>query len=148
VSLVAIDTDVLAIHHIFTWDKRYSVNKEFLKRVSKPATTIHNLLELVSIAFRALRGDKGLEIYRTYMLSGKWSILFPDMPSDWSEYCEKVFSYLRKGMSYGDAVIAWTIDEHSDLLDSFVTWNKKDFVDKLEVDVYTPEEWLKNKGYL
>ncbi len=147
-SLVAIDTDVLAIHHIFTWDKRYHINEEFLRKVSKPATTIHNLLELVSIVFRAYRGDKGMEIYKAYMLSREWSILFPDIPSGWNEYCEKVFSYLRKGMSYGDAVIAWAIDEYSDLIDSFVTWNKKDFEDRLEVVVYTPEEWLKNTGYL
>ena len=93
-GLVVIDTDVLALHHVFTWDKRYSVNEEFLKTVREPATTIHNLLELVSIVFRAHRGDIARRIYRSYMLSRKWVILYPEPPLDWGEYCDIIFAYL------------------------------------------------------
>ncbi len=64
---------------------------------------------------------------------------------DWSEYCSRVYRYLEKGMSYGDALIAWTVDENSELIDAFVTWNKRDFEGKLSVPVYTPEEMLKRR---
>ena len=141
-GLVVIDTDVLALHHVFTWDKRYNINREFLKMVEEPATTIHNLLELVSIIFRARRGEDARRIYRSYMLSQKWTILYPEPPVDWEEYCDKIFAYLEKGMSYGDSLIAWTLDENADQIDSFVTWNKKDFENRIKVPVLTPQEWI------
>ena len=97
----------------------------------------------MGIVSRASRGQAAARIYRSYMLSRRWSILFPGEALDWSEYCDKVYNYLEKGMSYGDALIAWTVDENEDIVDSFVTWNKRDFEGRLSVPVYTPEELLK-----
>lgn len=89
-GLVVMDTDVLAIHHIFTWDKRYNISRRFLENVTRPVTTIHNLLELISIAFRVRRTDLGMTLYKYYMLSCKWTILFPEIPIDWNNYCDNL----------------------------------------------------------
>lgn len=46
--MIAIDTDVLAIHHIFVRDKKRKENEEvFRKFKGKLVTSIHNLLELL-----------------------------------------------------------------------------------------------------
>ncbi len=45
--MIALDTDILAIHHIFTWDSRRSANEQFYQRIKgNSATSVHNLLEL------------------------------------------------------------------------------------------------------
>ncbi len=75
-KLVVVDTDVLAIHHVFTWDQRYEINAAFLRRLENPATTIHNILELAGIICRARRTQYAARIYRSYMLSRRWTILF------------------------------------------------------------------------
>ncbi|MHA1834782.1 MAG: hypothetical protein ACTSV7_12435 [Candidatus Baldrarchaeia archaeon] len=50
--MICVDTDVLAIHHIFTWDERYDVNEEVFQRLKKEGklcTTIRNVLELCGL---------------------------------------------------------------------------------------------------
>jgi hypothetical protein len=49
--MIAIDSDVLAIHHIFTGDARYLENARFMERSAKHerGVTIYNLLELCGI---------------------------------------------------------------------------------------------------
>ena len=144
--MIAIDTDVLAIHHIFTWDRRFHINSRFLRSVKEPATTIHNLIELCSLVSRALSPSRSIVLFKTYMYSSRWNILFPRMPSGWEEYVDTIFPYISdKAMSYGDALIAWTLEEHSRLLEAFITWNTKDFKDKINVPVYTPKEWLERQ---
>ena len=65
--MIALDTDILAIHHIFTWDPRRSVNEQFYQRVKgNTATSIHNLLELCglfSLAGLSQKADSVLEKY-------------------------------------------------------------------------------------
>ena len=141
-SYVVVDTDVLAIHHVFTWDKRHATNEEFLNAVERPATTVHNVLELVGIVCKALRKAEARSIYDAYMLSKKWAVLFPEMPLGWDEFCDFIFPCMERVMSYGAALIAWTVDENADVIEAFVTWNKKHFSGKLGVPVRTPKEWL------
>ena len=49
---------------------------------------------------------------------------------------------VERGFSYGDALVAWALEEFPEL-EAFVTWNVKNFRGKLQLPVYTPEEWLR-----
>ncbi len=140
--LIAIDTDVLAIHHIFTWDERWKINEEFLLKVVKPATTIHNLLELASLIIRALRNTElAIKIFKYYASSSRWEIIFPPEFTGWERFADEIFNYINRGMSYADSLIAWTVEEYNDI-EAFITWNLRDFRGKLKIAVYSPEEWL------
>jgi len=143
-DVVAVDTDVLAIHHFFTFDKRFKTNKTFLGNVVKRSTlgiTIHNLLELYGLATIAWGSEKAYELYRGYLRARNVAILIPPYPTDWTHFTEKICKYLAKKMHYGDALIAWAVDETRPSM--FVTWNKKHFQNRMEVRVLTPEEFLK-----
>lgn len=70
-------------------------------------------------------------------------ILFPTYPYDWGEYISIIFNYIRKGFSYGDALIAIAVEEHN--VKVFVTWNKKRFEGKLKVEVKTPLELIRSE---
>jgi len=37
----------------------------------------------------------------------------------WSRYCDSVYSCLEKGMSYGNALMAWTVDDNAGIVDLF-----------------------------
>lgn len=142
--MLVVDTDVLAIHHIFTWDKRYDINKTFLESFDKLGVTIHSLMELCSPVSRAFDPSKGFSLFKAYFESRRWNILFPSMPSGWEEFIDVLFPYINKRqMSYGDALIAWTLDENADMIEAFITWNTKDFKGKIKVPVYMPDEWMK-----
>lgn len=142
-DVVAIDTDVLVIHHIYTHDHRYDVNERFLREVRKNyriGLTIHNLLELYGIASLVWTKEKALSLYETYLRAKDVVILYPSMPLDWTSYIEKVSTYIAKGLHYGDSLIAWTLDDVSPRC--FVTWNTKHFKGKINIEVLTPSEFL------
>ena len=145
--MIVIDTDVLAIHHIFTWDRRWKINEKFLLEVVEPATTIHNLLELVSLIIRAFRrSELAIKIFKYYISSDKWKVLFPPEFTGWEYFTDEIFNYISRGMSYADSLIAWTIEEQSEV-EAFITWNLNDFRNKMKVMVYSPEEWLMRMGH-
>jgi len=139
--MIAVDTDVLVIHHLFVWDKRREVNEKFLSTVRTLSTTVHNLLELCGITAKVTSEDKAIDILRSYLASNHWTIIFPRLPNSWEEYVDKIIKYLVKGMSFGDSLIAWTIDECEEV-EAFITWNIRGFKGKIKVPVYTPREYL------
>lgn len=148
--MICVDTDVLAIHHIFTWDKRYDLNEEVfnkLREEGKLCTTIHNVLELCglfSVAGLSKRVSKALE---KYLGSKDVVVLFPDEFGDWGEYVSLVFQYIKRGMSYGDSLVALTIEQH-DEIELFLTWNVKHFRGKIGLEVLTPKEYLAGRSQI
>ena len=142
--MIAVDTDVLSIYHVFTWDKRHTLCKRFLRSLKEGAVSIHNLLELCSIIARASNASTAMAVYRYYLSSPRWHVLFPNMPSGWPEYLKVILDkyIVERGFSYGDALVAWALEEFPEL-EAFVTWDVKDFRGKLQLPVYTPEEWLR-----
>mgnify|MGYP000105985165 CR=1 FL=1 len=142
-DVVAIDTDVLVIHHIYTHDSRYEINEKFLRRVRenyKVGLTIHNLLELYGIAAMAWGRDKATTLYNNYLRTKNVVILHPEYPPNWTSYIDRIVEYIAKGMHYGDALIAWVIDETTPAF--FITWNVRHFKGKIRVEVLTPEEFI------
>lgn len=139
--MIALDTDILAIHHIFTWDPRRSVNEQFYQRVKgNTATSIHNLLELCGLFSLAGLSQKADSVLEKYLKGREITILFSAYHEDWGDYVSSIFAYVKRGFSYGDALVAEAVEQSE--AEAFITWNKKHFVGKIKIGVLTPEEYL------
>lgn len=139
--MIALDTDVLAIHHLFTWDSRREVNElVFADAKARLCTTIHNVMELSGLFAVAGFQEKAETVVDTYMKSKEVSVLLGEYPSDWGEYVSSAVRCIGKGLSYGDALIALTLEQSE--VESLVTWNKKHFDGKIKLTVETPKEFL------
>jgi len=144
--LIAFDTDILAIHHLFVWDKRRKTTELLLEKTrgESRATTVHNLLELAGLFAVAGRGQRVESLLENYLKSRDITVIFPEMESDWSERVSVVTDYIKRGFSYGDALVAEALEEV--MVDTLVTWNKKHFNGKMKTKVLTPAEYLKRKA--
>lgn len=134
--MIAVDTDVLAIYHIFHKDRRYENTKTFFERINerKKAITVFNLLELCGILACATRVADAQMLFDTYIAAEDVVILFPDLiPTDqgdfWSTLVSECFARIRNGMRFGDAVILWTLETNENI-SALVTWNTKHFKGK------------------
>jgi len=85
--------------------------------------------------------DKVDIIEHAYLGSKEVTVIFPTYFRDWGEFVSAVTSYVKRGFSYGDALVAQALDSAD--VEFFVTWNKKHFEGKIKVLTLTPEECLK-----
>jgi len=141
--LICLDTDILAIHHIFIWDDRYEVNEKVLQRLKKEkklCTTIHNILELCGLYAIAGLAKKINRILEIYLSSKEIKVIFPEEVLDWGDYVALVLQYIKRGIPYSDSLIALTVEQHD--VEIFLTWNVKHFKGKIEPEVLTPSEYM------
>jgi hypothetical protein len=115
--MIALDTDVLAIHHVFNNDPRYEATEKFLAGIRGIAigVTIFNLLELCGIISTARQREASERIFQEYLSSHDIAILFPVSPSQshqafWSDLTAECLARIHRGMRLGDAVILWTLE--------------------------------------
>jgi hypothetical protein len=146
--MIAIDTDVLAVHHIFHNNPRYEATRDFFVRIEDQpkAVTVFNLLELSGIFASANRAKESRTVFEKYLTAGNMSILFPiltagDASHFWQAVTFECFDRIQKGMRLGDAAILWTL-ETNPKIDGFITWNTKHFIDKTSIKILTPSEFL------
>lgn len=140
--MILVDTNVLAIHHIFRRDKRFVLNERAYGRLKEreAATTIYNLLELCGLFAVAGMGDRVEALIERYLAGAELGVEFPEYPEDWGEFVEVLAEYLGRGLSYGDALVAAAAEDLG--AEIFVTWNKRHFSGRISADVLTPEEFL------
>jgi len=140
--VIVVDTDVLAIHHIFRKDVRFKLNERAYAELKKrgAATTIHNLLELCGLFAVAGMRERVEAVIERYLAGAELRVEFPNYPEDWGEYVELLAEYLRRGFSYGDALVALAAEGVG--AEVLVTWNKRHFSGKISAEVLTPEEFL------
>jgi hypothetical protein len=124
--MIAIDTDVLAVHHIFHNDPRYETTRNFFARIEgRPwAITVFNLLELSGIFASANRVAESKAVFEKYLRAGKISILFPVLTADdarrfWQTVAFECFDRIQKGLRLGDATILWSLETNQEV-DTFV----------------------------
>ena len=140
--MIALDTDIAAIYFIFTWDKRYEVVRNLVESDIEKALTIYNVLELCGLMALAQGGSKAVELFKKVHRRGDFRILYWRERS-WPQtiFVSRILGYIKRGLSFGDAVTAWLIEEHN--VNTFITYNRKHFVNKVLAKVMTPEEFLK-----
>jgi hypothetical protein len=145
--MIAIDTDVLAVHHIFHNSPRYASTREFFVRIEDQlkAVTVFNLLELAGIFASANRAKESRDVFERYLRTADISILFPNLAAGnathfWQAVTSESFARIQRGMRLGDAVILWTLETNENI-DAFITWNPKHFKEKTSIKVLTPPEF-------
>lgn len=143
--MLAIDTDVLAIHRLFRRDKRATDTVAFMQRTAQRprGISIYNLLELCGIA--ESHGQSGREVFQQYTTALDIEILYPSViltskEDYWQMHNEALLSRIERGMRLGDAVILWVAETCN--CEALVTWNTRHFVGKTELTVLTPAQWL------
>ena len=141
--MIALDTDVAAIYFIFTWDKRYDAVCSLIESDIEKALTIYNILELCGLMALAQGGSKAVELFKKVHKRDDFKILYwKEYPQSQSSFISRILSYIRRGLSLGDAITVWLMEEHD--IDTFITYNKKHFINKVLANVMTPEEYLKS----
>ena len=140
--MLFVDTDVLAIHHLFLRDKRRDENEKFLREISnkKPNLTIHNLLELCGLFAVANQLSKIPIVYKDYLETMAFNVYFPEEFEDWPRHIEHILDIVSRGHSYGDALIVSTAEEGG--VEVFITWNTRHFKETINATVLSPTEYL------
>lgn len=148
-----IDTDVFAIDLIYTKDKRFEVNQQFLESIKKnigisAGTTIFNLLELCGLLSFSNKPQVIEKIFIEFHKDPKILVLYPNFSTNESclDFFEKLVAksmyFIKRKMSFGDALIIWTCEENN--CSTLITWNAKHFENRSDfVRIITPEEFLK-----
>ena len=129
--MIAIDTDVLAVYHLFHNDPRYEATKNlFIKLNEQPkAVTIFNILELCGILASAnrLKDSKPslIDILKLKILLSSSTLIGDSVKDFWTTLVSECFQNPERP-SPRDAVILWTLETNQDI-ESFITWNTKHF---------------------
>jgi len=145
--MIAIDTDVPAIHHVFHNDPRYEATEKFLSNIrgTTKGITIFNLLELCGIISTARQCEESARIFEQYLRSHNVTNLFPVSSSEnkqafWSDLTTECLARIHRGMRLGDAVILWTLE--SVRIETFVTWNLHHFRGKTDLSIINPSDFM------
>ena len=151
--MIGIDSDVLAIHHLFTGDARHRENALFMDKSSghERGVTIYNLLELCGIVSSAGKPAEARTLFEKYLTAVDIQVLYPVLRLDsltdyWAFHNEELMERIERGMRLGDAVVLWTVESAG--CGELVTWNKRHFEGKTGLPVYTPVEWLRHSGHV
>ena len=146
--MIVIDTDVLAIYHLFTHDQRYEVTENFMKstRHQPRSTTLYNLMELAGIISSSGKTAAAKTIIETYARARDMKILYPSLSLKtpehfWIEYCAQLMEVMERGLRYGDAKILWVAESNE--CSVLVTWNTGHYCKKTHMEVMTPEEFCR-----
>lgn len=146
--MIALDTDVLAIHHIFHKDPRYADTKSLFEKLTNTtkAVTVFNLLEFCGILASATRKEDSRTVFHRYLAAEDTEVLFPQFPAMdekdfWATLTSECLLRIQKGHRLGDAAILWALETNNDI-DTFITWNTKHFKGKTSIKVLTPSEFL------
>ncbi|MCX7792355.1 MAG: hypothetical protein N2378_17100 [Chloroflexaceae bacterium] len=149
--MIAIDSDVLAVHHIFVNDARFPENSRFMERSasSERGVTIYNLLELCGILSSAGKAAEARMLFQRYLTAADMQVLYPpvhlgSLADYWASHNEDLMQRIVRGMRLGDAVVLWVAESVN--CEAIVTWNKRHFDGKTSLQLYTPSEWLTIAG--
>jgi predicted nucleic acid-binding protein len=125
--MIALDTDVLAIYHIFHKDPRYNVTKKLFNKLNDQpkAVTIFNLLEFCGILASATKKEDSITVFYEYLNASDIEVLFPQFHIEnemefWSTLISECLSRIQKGLRLGDAAILWALETNSDI-DALIT---------------------------
>lgn len=140
-----LDSDIFILDLRFPEDVRHPVNRRFLKASGfERATTIFNLLEVCGILSFNLSREALLTLYAEFGRRYSLSVLFPPaVPL--SALIAGTFEKITRKMTYGDAQILWTAEQHP-VIDRVITWNTRDFAGRTSLAVMTPRERLVEMG--
>jgi len=145
--MICIDTDILAIYHVFNRDARYPITQVFMGRSKEAsrAVAIFSLLEVCGVMATARQSEEAMKLFDEYVVSDDVEVLYPPVALSsttefWTYQNAELLRRIEQGMRLGDAAVLWAVE--SNACDVFVTWNVKHFTGKTAINIQTPEDWL------
>ena len=145
--MICIDTDILAIYHVFNQDTRYPTTRAFMERSREAsrAVAIFSLLEVCGVMATARQSEEAMKLFDEYVVSDDVEVLYPPVALSsttefWTYQNAELLRRIKRDMRLGDAAILWAAE--SNACEIFVTWNTKHFAGKTAINIQTPEEWL------
>lgn len=145
--MIGVDTDVLAIRHIFKRDERYTVTARFLEQAedSGCGVPIFSLLELCGLIATASKSTEAIKVFEMYLASASTLLLYPHVEllsahQFWARQNAALLERIQRGLRLGDAAILWTVEATG--CDTLVTWSTRHYLGKTSVLGQTPESWL------
>ena len=148
---VFLDSDIFIRDLRFQRDSSYQDNRAFLNLIKQKKvsayTSIYNLLEVCGYLSFNLDSNQLKNLYRGFSGIYSVNVLFPEMHSEAVLKLDiaRIFSYIERKMALSDSLIAHVAELHKNLLNCFITWNAKHFVDKLAIEVLTPRQFFEQK---
>ena len=145
--MILTDSNIFLIDRFFLRDKHYEVNKRFVGLFPEieVGISIYTLFELLGIASFNLSEAEFSRWFYEFDEVYNMSVLYPrDLEIEVGEHFEdlsrKLFRLMANKMTYVDALTLFIGEEHE--VRSIVTWNKRHFDGRTEIEVLTPEEFL------
>ncbi len=148
IVMVFLDSNVFIIDRFFPRDQNYPVNRQFLSSLKeaqiKGALPYYTLLEICGVASFNLNEEElekwlylfgeiyPVEVLDPYSLTSGQKVDLGNFLSDLSRF-------ITKKMTIGDAVFLREAEMYR--ASAIVTWNKKHFVGRTSIKVYTPAEF-------
>ncbi|MBI4769741.1 MAG: PIN domain-containing protein [Chloroflexi bacterium] len=150
--MILSDSNIFIIDRFFPRDVRYVANKRFVERLPELecATSIYSLLEVCGLASFNLSQAELAEWFLHFDQVYAVEVLFPQNVAGrsaarfWDEFLDTVFRLMSQKMTFLDAAILSTAEEHG--ATHLVTWNKKDFMGRTSIQVVSPEELVAPDG--
>lgn len=146
-NLVVIDTNVFVIDLRYKRDQKFKINYRFLNHISAKGgglTTIYNLLEICGILSFNLNVQQLNEFFNYFPDHYNVTVLpTSNLESSLPNISiEKLFDYICKKTSLGDALILATIKNLLPKAELLVSWDKEHLEGKGDLKVLTPKEYL------
>lgn len=149
-GVIAIDTNVFVIDLRYRRDRNFGINRRFLRRVHEQGggvTSLVNLLEIVGILSFNLN-ERQLREFSLYFPE-KYNVHVIPAPSAGARLPEfetsRLMEIMGKKASFGDALVAASIESFISHASCFVTWDSGHFDGKVGMPVMSPAEYLSRK---
>ncbi len=146
--MVFLDSNIFLLDRFFPRDNNHESNKQFLKTINKAgiraALPFYTLLEICGIASFNLsveEQEKWLysfpEVYAVDILDPYER---PERAAGIVDYFGELTAYITKKMTVGDAIFLREAEMYKAA--AIVTWNKKHFLGKTAIPIFTPQEYV------
>lgn len=146
--MVFLDSNIFIIDRFFTRDKNYPANKQLLEQLRKlqinTALPYYTLLEICGITSFNLSCEEQERWLYSFQEVYPVDILDPHNSGQGelniADYLLSLTPYILKKMTVGDAIFL----REAELCNStaIVTWNKKHFLGRTDIQVFSPDEYL------
>ena len=140
-----LDSDIFILHLRYPRDSRSVSNKRLLEwQGGERATTIFNILEVCGVLSFNLTSEALMKLYTEFGRRYHVAVLFPPQLGNGTflDLVSGTFGKITQKMTYGDAQILWLAERYT-RIDRLITWNTKDYKERTDLEVITPEEWEK-----
>lgn len=149
ITMILLDTNIFVIDRFFKRDNNYADNQDFLQKLPQldAGFSIFSLQELCGISsFNLSEAElqrwivSFTKIYDVKILSPYGMSKNIDAETWFGDHIADIFKLFKRKMTVGDALVVQAAEQYQ--VESIITWNIKHFVDRTDIPVYTPREFL------